>query len=134
MASHNVIAEVSSEAGDEHWLVHVSSGRHSLLSDATEQEGGSGTGSTPFTYVLAGLVACTSGSLRMFAEDRSISLQHVEVDARFVRADDGTPQIQREIRLVGDLDDDDRKQLAQVAERTPVTRALRAGVAIDTAI
>lgn len=134
MASGNVIAEVSSEAGDEHWLVHVSSGRYSLLSDATEQEGGSGAGPTPFTYMLAALVSCTSGTLRMFAEDRSIILQHVEVDARLVRANDGTPQIEREIRLIGDLDDDDRRQLAQVAERTPVTRALRGGITIDTAV
>lgn len=104
-----------------HWLVHIAAGRHGLLSDAPEAEGGGAKGPGPFTYVLAGLVACTSGTLRM---------QHVDVNARVVQGPDGTPEIEREIHIVGDLDDD-RQQLAQVVERTPVTRALRAGADPD---
>lgn len=132
MTTNDVITEVASQAGDVHWLVHISAGRHQLLSDASEDEGGSGTGPGPFTYVLAGLVACTSGTLRMFAEKHGMQLEHVDVDARVVRGPDKTPAIEREIRLVGDLDDEDRRQLAQVADRTPVTRALQAGMPIRT--
>lgn len=80
MTTDHVIAEVTSEAGDVHWLVHFAAGRHGLLSDAAEAEGGGGAkGPGPFTYVLAGLVACTSGTLRMFAEDQGMTLQHVDV-------------------------------------------------------
>lgn len=132
MTTDDVIAEVTSEAGDVHWLVHITAGRHGLLSDAPEAEGGGAKGPGPFTYVLTGLVACTSGTLRMFAEEQGMQLQHVDVNARVVQGPDKTPEIEREIRLVGDLDDDERRQLAQVVERTPVTRALRAGMQIRT--
>lgn len=132
LTTNDVVAEVTSEAGDEHWLVHISAGRHGLLSDASEADGGGAAGPGPFTYVLAGLVACTSGTLRMFAEEHGMGLAHVDVNARAVRGPDNAPEIEREIRLVGDLDDDERRQLAQVADRTPVTRALRAGMPIRT--
>lgn len=128
----DVIAQVSSEAGDEHWLVHMTAGRHGLLSDASEADGGGAVGPDPLTYVLAGLVACTSGTLRMFAERHAILLQHVHVDARAVRGENDRVEIERELRLVGDLDAEDRERLTQVAERTPVTRALRTGIDIRT--
>lgn len=130
----DLIAEVTSEAGDKHWLVHISAGRHELFSDASEDEGGGGEGPGPISYVLAGLVACTSGALRMYAERHHMGLQHIDVRARAVRRPDGTPEIERQIHLVGVLDDADRRQLAQVAERTPVTQALRAGMTITTEI
>lgn len=132
MSEADVIAQVSSEAGDEHWLVHMTAGRHGLLSDASEADGGGAVGPDPFTYVLAGLVACTSGTLRMFAEEHAIPLQHVEVDARAVRGEDGRLEIERELRFVGDLDATDRERLVKVADRTPVTRALRSGIDIRT--
>jgi putative redox protein len=132
MAIDRVIAEVTSEAGDVHWLVHISAGRHDFLADASEQEGGGANAPEPYAYVLAGLAACTSGTLRMYAEDHFMTLHYVAVDARMVHGAGGIPAIERDIRLVGNLDEDDRKKLAQVAERTPVTKALRAGLPIRT--
>lgn len=68
----------------------------------------------------------------MFAERHAILLQHVHVDARAVRGENDRVEIERELRLVGDLDAEDRERLTQVAERTPVTRALRTGIDIRT--
>lgn len=132
MDDDRVLTRVSSEAGDQHWVVHMTSGRHGLLADAPDAEGGSGIGPEPFTYVLAGLVACTSGTLRMFAEEHSIPLHHIGVDATMERGDDGRPVIRRTIRMVGDLDADERRRLLRAAEGTPVTRALRDGMTLAT--
>ena len=132
MVDDRVLARVSSEAGDQHWVVHMTSGRHGLLADAPDVEGGSGIGPEPFTYVLAGLVACTSGTLRMFAEEHAIPLHHLGVDAAMLRGDDGRPVIRRTIRMVGGLDADERRRLLRAAEGTPVTRALRDGMALET--
>lgn len=132
MSDEDVQAEVFSEAGDEHWLVHLWSGRHDLLSDAPEAEGGREVGPDPMTYVLAGLAACTSGTLRMFAEEHAIALQHVHVDARLVSEDGHVSRIERDLKLVGDLDQEDRDMLVRAAEGTPVTRLLRSGIDIHT--
>jgi putative redox protein len=111
MLVDHVIAEVTSEAGDEHWLVHIATDRFELLSDASEAEGGGASGPGPYAYVLAGLVACTSGTLRMYAEHQFMGLHHVEVDAKMVERSDGSRAIEREIRLIGTLDQEDREVL-----------------------
>lgn len=130
-----ILARISSEAGDEHWLTHMTLGRHEIIGDEPESLGGGDAGPSPFGYLLAGLVSCTSATLRIYAEDHAIPLQRVEVDAKVLRdAAAGVTSIERQVRLIGsDLDDEDRKELQGVAERTPVTLAVKQGLPLDSA-
>jgi len=115
----------------EPYRVAIEAGNHRLLADEPPSTGGTDQGPTPFGLVLAGLGACTAITLRMYAERKGWPLSDVRVQARYVIEDD-RPEINRTIRLVGDLDDEQRTHLMDIAERTPVTKALAAGTPIRT--
>jgi putative redox protein len=80
-----ILARITSEAGDEHWRTQMTVGRHQFLGDDPETLGGGDVGPAPFAYLLAGLVSCTSVTVRMYAEKHAIALQHIEVDANACR-------------------------------------------------
>jgi len=113
----------------------VRAGRHSLPADEPQASGGGDSGPSPYDYVLAGLGACTSMTLRMYAEMKKLPLTGVGVrlQQKRIHADDcadcegGDPQITeitREIQLVGELTDAQRAKLLEIAERCPVHRTL----------
>ena len=83
-------------------------------------------------FSLSGLVACTAMTLRMYAERKDWNLASLEVDARYDVRDDGSASIERTITLPADVPADQRDRLAEIAERTPVTLAVRAGTPIIT--
>jgi putative redox protein len=79
------------------------------------------------------LGACTAITLRMYAERKQWALRGVQVDVRFSgTGKDGA--IARVLKLDGELSDEQRARLADIAERTPVTLTLKNGVAITTTL
>jgi putative redox protein len=87
--------------------------------------------------LLAGLVQCTAATLRMYANRKGWSLGEVKVRARLLRTGDGATKVERIERAItvdGDLTDEQRQRLAEIADRTPVSRTLRAGMVIDTTL
>ena len=128
-----ILARITSEAGDEHWRTYMTVGRHEILGDEPETLGGGDVGPPPFAYLLAGLVSCTSVTVRMYAEKHAIPLQRIEVNAKVLRnEEEGINSIERQVRLIGDLDDPDRAKLERVADRTPVTLAIKEALAITS--
>lgn len=74
-------------------------------------------------------------TLRMYAEHKGWPLEAVQVRLSYLSEDVATlGEVRREIRLVGELDDAQRARLADVAERTPVTRVVKAGVEVRTTL
>jgi putative redox protein len=102
-----------------------------LRGDEPVDRGGADTGPAPFALLLSGLGACTAITLRMYAERKSWPLAEVDVKLTYIVADRDTRWIDRLITLHG-VDDDQRAKLAEIAEKTPVTRAVRAGTEIRT--
>jgi putative redox protein len=113
----------------------VSVGGHRFPADEGEEVGGTDRGAAPFELVMAGLGACTSMTLRMYADRKGWDLQGVEVTLTRTQREGTVPEneIRREIRLAGDLDAEQRRRLVEIAEKCPVHRALSGGVAITTA-
>ncbi|WP_374569745.1 OsmC family protein [Phenylobacterium sp.] len=130
--SHQRIATVSeNRKGPFGQTVHV--GANVVQADEPVELGGLGQGLDPFEFVLAGLGACTSMTIRMYATRKGWPLDHVEVvTAHAERLSEGAPQdvFTREIRLHGDLSDEERARLLDIAERCPVSRSLGKGAII----
>jgi putative redox protein len=113
------------------YRVEIHSGPHRLSADEPVELGGTATGPSPYGLLASSLGACTAITLRMYAERKDWPLERVEVRLS-IDEDDGAQRISRELRLDGKLDEEQRARLLDIAERTPVTKTLRAGVAIET--
>ena len=133
-----------SERGTGKFAQEIRAGRHVLYAD--EPLGtGDDTGPNPYDLLLAGLGACTSMTLRMYADRKNIPLDHVSVELRHdrIHVEDCEPdagvncrmeRIDRVITLDGELSDDDRATLLAVADRCPVHRTLAADKQIVTTL
>ena len=125
----HTIATVTSE--ETPYGVRINTGGHALRGDEPVDRGGADSGPAPFGLLLSGLGACTAITLRMYAERNGWPLAGVDVTLSYVVKDKNTRWIDRLITLHG-VDDDQRAKLAEIAEKTPVTTAVRAGTEIRT--
>jgi len=122
----------------------VSAGEHNFPAD--EPIGiGDDTGPAPYDLLLAGLGACTSMTLRMYADRKKMPLDHVRVALTHdrVHSDDckdpeGKPcrlaHIERTIEVDGDLDETQRKSLLRIADRCPVHLTLEGDIHVETTL
>ena len=121
----------------------ITIGGHELRADEPTTAGGADTGPTPYDLVLAGLGACTSMTVRMYADRKgwplrqvSVMLRHQRIhakDCEVCETDTGLlDHIEREVRLDGDLTDEQRAKLLYIADRCPVHRSLNSEVVITT--
>jgi uncharacterized OsmC-like protein/fermentation-respiration switch protein FrsA (DUF1100 family) len=116
---------------------------HALIADEPAAVGGENLGPTPYDLLAAALGACTTMTLRMYADRKEWPLHEAEVRVKHSRihAEDEErceeggearlDRLDREITLVGPLDDEQRARLMEIADRCPVHRTLSAGVRID---
>lgn len=118
-------------------------GRHSLLADEPADYGGTDTGPTPYDLVLAGLGACKTMTMRMFAERKGFPLERTRVtlahdkihaaDCATCETTDGRiDRIKVEIEVIGDMDDETRRKIADIAEKCPVHRSLQSEMVIES--
>jgi putative redox protein len=114
------------------YRVDIRVGRHQVTADESAAEGGGDIGPSPFGLLLSGLAACTATTLRMYATHKGWELTTIEVDVRYDLDDDGRSAIRRTITVPVDVTAEQRDGLARVAERTPVTLAIREGTPITT--
>ncbi|MGI8946908.1 MAG: bifunctional alpha/beta hydrolase/OsmC family protein [Ornithinimicrobium sp.] len=122
----------------------ITDGRHEITADEPEPVG-LDTGLNPYDLLLAGLGACTSMTVRMYADRKDWPLEHVGVSLRHSRihakdcADCETTSgrldhMERVLTLTGNLDDEQRQRLLEIADKCPVHRTLRSEVAISTSL
>jgi putative redox protein len=123
-------ATLDSESG---FAQKIHTGHHHLTADEPEHAGGTDSGPSPYGLVLSGLGACTAITLRMYAARKGWELGALHVELRMFKDADGkNERIERTIRVGGALSDEQRARLAEIAEKTPVTKSIRAGVPIAT--
>ena len=132
------------EADAAGFLQDINAGpNHHTLADEPLAYGGTNNGMTPYGFLSAGLGACTSMSIRMYARRKKWPLDNVVVDVSHnkVHAQDADNDqgyridtFRREIRLDGDLDDAQRARLLEIADRCPVHRTLEHGAKVETVL
>lgn len=124
---------VVGEADAPNYVQKIQAEKHALLADEHAALGGADAGPNPFAYLLSGLGACTSITLRMYARRKGWRLGGVTVRLKLFREETGIG-VEREVAVGGELDDDQRARLADICERTPVTLALKSGMEIRTTL
>ena len=126
-----LVARACAKLAAARYRTDIRAGHHDLVADESVSAGGADAGPSPFVLVLAGLGACTAITLRMYAERKGWTLTGLAVDLEYYR-DDKAFRIERVLHIEGELDTTQRARLADIAERTPVTLALKAGNAVNT--
>src|SRR5467141_1491132 len=129
----HTIATATVTSEETPYGVRINTGGHALLGDEPVDRGGADSGPAPFGLLLSGLGACTAITLRMYAERQNWPLAGVSVKLAYVVKDRQSRWIDRLITVHG-VDDGQREKLAEIAEKTPVTKAVRAGTEIRTTV
>ena len=127
------MAHARASIGTTNYAVSIAAGRHQLNADEGMKLGGKDTGPAPYELLCSALGACTAITVRMYAERKGWPLRGLHVDVRF-ESKDKKGAIMRVLSFEGELDDDQRARLADIAERTPVTLTLKQGVVITTSV
>ena len=120
------IVTVSERAGGK-FTQDVKTGRHCLYADEPENLGGADIGPSPYEYVLAGLGACTSITLRMYAERKKWPVDHISVDVSYKMTGFGKDMRSvfiRKIKILGDLDAKQKQRMLEIADKCPVHKML----------
>jgi len=133
------------EAGDNKFVQKIDSSGHSLIADEPFKVGGSNTGPTPYDLLVSGLGACTSMTIRMYADRKkwpleqvSVRLRHKKIHAEDCAECEGTSgkidQIDKEIELKGELTAEQKTRLLEIADRCPVHQTLHSHMIINTSL
>jgi putative redox protein len=131
------------ETGEGTFTQRIAAGRHQLRADEPESVGGLDSGPGPYDLLLAGLGACTSMTLRMYAERKGLPLERTRVTLTHdkIHAEDCADcetkegkidRIERRIQMTGDLTAEQRKRLLEIADKCPVHRTLHSEIVIAT--
>lgn len=131
------------ETGQSRFRQRIQAGRHILTADEPPDVGGEDSGPSPYQLLTAALGACTTMTLRMYAEHKKLPLDKVSVrlrhgkihakDCETCETRDGKiDRIEREITLTGDLDAEQRQRLLEIADRCPVHRTLHSEVQVTS--
>ena len=109
----------------EHYTTQLSSSTNSLIADEPVSAGGADKGFSPDELLTASLAACTSITLRMYADRKQWPLEKTEITVSLEKdaLQNGT-KLHREITLFGNLTDIQRKRLLEIANQCPIHKTL----------
>ncbi len=121
----------------------VIAGRHHFLADEPVSVGGTDTGPGPYDLLLAALGACTSMTVRLYADRKqwplertTVKLKHGRIYAKDCAAcetkEGMIDHIDRVITFEGELDAEQHKRLMEIADKCPVHRTLESEVEITS--
>jgi putative redox protein len=123
----------------------ISIGPHQLLADEPREAGSNDEGPDPYEYLLASLGACTNMTLRMYANRKGWPLRQIETTLSHSKSYATDCQqcerpaamidrIERRITLFGELSDEQRERLLEIANHCPVHRTLTSKIEIHSAL
>lgn len=127
------MARARASIGTVDYATAITTGHHTLTADEGPELGGQDAGPAPYDLLASALAACTVITLRMYAERKQWPVTAVHADIHYVR-DGDAERIDRTLRIEGAVDAAQKKRMAEIAERTPVTLTLKKGLAIQTTL
>ena len=125
--------EVQVRTGSGKFGQKILAGPHQLNADEPRDAEGDDTGPVPHELLLAALGACTSMTVKMYADRKSWPLTGVDVRLNGRSGDSGFV-IERSLSLSGDLSAEQKARLVEIAEKCPVAKTLRGTIHISTVL
>jgi putative redox protein len=124
---------VNAQIGKELYKTTITTATNSILSDEPKETGGKDLGFNPNELLVAALAACTSATLRMYADRKGWDLTEVKVEVSFERDPKINKSfIKRKVELLGNLEEEQRSRLMVIANSCPIHKTLSNPIEIET--
>lgn len=117
--------------GKEHYRTEIISDKNTIISDEPISEGGKGEGLSPYHLLAASLGSCTAITIRMYADRKGWNLDSCEVNVT-IGQEAGTVLFQKNILLVGDLNEEQKQRLLKIADKCFIHKILTNPINITT--
>jgi putative redox protein len=127
--------KITANITKEHYKTILQSNRHTFFADEPENVGGTDKAPTPKELLISALGACTAITLRMYADRKGWNLEEAKINLNieFDKTNNKT-NIQREVILKGELSEEQRLRLLQVANACPVHKILTNPIEVLTSL
>ncbi len=113
----------SAKVLSEKYRTELNNGRHQFFADEPTSVGGADSAPAPDELLEAALASCSAITIKMYAERKSWPLKTAEVRVTLERAN-GITTLKRDIVLDGELTDEQKERLVQIAKLCPVSKTL----------
>lgn len=129
------MAKITATIEKEHYKTTIKSATNTIIADEPTDMGGQNLGFSPSELLASALAACTSITLRMYANRKEWALEKVNVEVDFQRDNQTNKTVfQRKIELVGALDEEQKTRMLSIANACPVHKILTNSIEIQTEI
>jgi putative redox protein len=123
--------DVKSHRGTGPLQCRLEIGPHTLIADEPRSVGGEDTGPGPHDFLAAGLAACTTMTVTLYARRKNYDLQDVKVNIQHGQQGDRY-EFKRRIRYIGNLAAAEKERLTEIANKCPVHKTLSGQIHIVT--
>lgn len=127
------MAHATASIGTVDYATAIATGHHRLTADEGPELGGRDAGPAPYDLLVSALGACTAITLRMYAARKQWPVTAVHAEVHFKR-EDKVESIDRVLHIEGAVDAGQKKRMAEIAERTPVTLTLKRSLEVRTTL
>ena len=127
--------KIQATIGRETYTSRLTMRGHTLLGDEPIENGGKDAGPTPTELVLSGLASCTVSTLRMYADKKGWNVDRIKVDLSIltVKTETGqSAQIESVIAITGDVTEEQKQRMLDIARKCPVHKLLTNPIRIDS--
>ncbi len=118
-------ATIQAHNVNAHYKTSISNGRNVQIADEPFENGGQDLGFSPTDLLCASLAACTTITLRMYANRKEMSLDEIQVDIWFDEdKEQGITKLHRKIEIKGDISEEQKTRLLQIADKCHIHKVL----------
>lgn len=128
------MATITSSIKTTPYKVNVTSSTgNELIADEPQSIGGQDAGFSPEELLISALAACTSATLRMYADRKGWDVKEIKTDLRLEKNKEGTETIiKRKIEIIGNIDAEQKERMLVIANKCPVHKILSNPIVINT--
>lgn len=118
------ITSITAALGKENFLTELSDGKHVIIGDEPEPNGGQDKGLDPYELVLAGLALCKAATMRMYAQRKGWDTGDIKVHIDLETTKDSVPKFISKVSFTGDLSAEQKQRMVQIGNKCPTHRLL----------